>query len=118
MGIFSKLKEKNVERSFKKATDFYNQGNYEKSKEIFLLILDMGYYVVECNDYLFEIYYNLGDLNNALTYLNNSLELNPDNINNIINKGTILYKLEKYNDAMVYFDKALSICFNFFKKVF
>ena len=52
MGIFSKLKEKNVERSFKKATDFYNHGNYEKSKEIFLLILDMGYYVVECNDYL------------------------------------------------------------------
>ncbi len=109
MGIFSRLKRNNVEKAFKKAIVFFNQGNYGKSKEIFLQILDMGYYDVECNDYLSEIYFNLGDLDTALIYLDNSLELVPDNIDSIINKGTILYKLEKYEESLEYFNKALSM---------
>ena len=50
---------------------------------------------------------NDGDFENALIYINKALEIKPSNINYLNTKGIILDDMCRYEEAIVYFDRAL-----------
>ena len=109
MRIFSKFNNRKLKKCFKKAIKLYREGNYEKSIEICSYLINKDFNIIECYNLLFEIYDVMGDLDKALLHLNNSLKLKPDDIDNIINKGILLYKLDKNDEALEYYNNALLI---------
>ncbi|MHA1677862.1 MAG: tetratricopeptide repeat protein, partial [Promethearchaeota archaeon] len=50
---------------------------------------------------------NKGEHDNALKSFNKVLNLDPNNINALFYTGYILFTLEKYDEALAYFNKVL-----------
>jgi len=53
--------------------------------------------------------YFLGDRNEAISYFDQILEIDPNNIDAMNNKGGILLEQDKIKEAVLYFDKILEI---------
>jgi len=53
--------------------------------------------------------FNLGDVEEALSYFDKVLEIEPNHVKALNNKGVVLSTLEKHEEAISYFDKALQI---------
>ena len=53
----------------------------------------------DCYNLLYEIYWDIGDLEKSLFYINCSLELDSKYIN-LINKGLILYELNDFENLI------------------
>ena len=51
----------------------------------------------------------MGRNNEAITYFDKVLALNPKDVDSLNNKGVSLVKLGNYYEAIKYFDKALTI---------
>ena len=63
-------------------------------------------------DYLFNSgidCYSLGQFENAIKYFDRVIELDPSNQIAVLDKGNVLFRLKKYNEASECYDKALSI---------
>jgi len=56
---------------------------------------------------------NNSEFNEALSYLDEILKLEPDNALALNNKGGILIYLEKYDEALPYFERAIEINLDF-----
>ncbi|WKT58567.1 tetratricopeptide repeat protein [Candidatus Nitrosotenuis chungbukensis] len=52
--------------------------------------------------------------NDALTYFDKALTINPNNVEALHQKGLLYASFNSHNDALTYFDKALSINQNHF----
>jgi len=50
-----------------------------------------------------------GEYEQALTYFDKILELDPENVKALMNKASVLISLKKHSDAICYFDKVLEI---------
>jgi tetratricopeptide (TPR) repeat protein len=53
--------------------------------------------------------YALGNYNEAITYYDKALAIDPDQKNALLNKGYALSKLGRYSEAITYYDKILAI---------
>ena len=53
--------------------------------------------------------YALGQYQDAITWYDKALEINPSDIATLIDKGDSLYALGQYQDAITWYDKALEI---------
>jgi tetratricopeptide (TPR) repeat protein len=53
--------------------------------------------------------YRLGKYNEAITYYDKALAINPNDVNALDYKGAALTKLGKYQDATTFLDKSLAI---------
>ncbi|MFX0004584.1 MAG: tetratricopeptide repeat protein [Promethearchaeota archaeon] len=88
--------------------DYYTLG-YEKAKQLFEKITQLS-----PNDYrafynLGIACFNLGQLENAITYLEKALKIKPDYKYCLYNLGLVYEDMENYEDALKFYEKALEI---------
>jgi tetratricopeptide (TPR) repeat protein len=58
---------------------------------------------------LVSIYSLNGDFEKALFYVEKSIEIKPQNVNALQGKGYILFRLERYEESLIYYSKSISI---------
>lgn len=103
--FFKNRKEKRI---YKKAFNSVSEGNYVKAIGYFLEVYDD--YSNEPN-FIYGLaysYFMIKDWCNSLKYLNEFIELNPDNENVINTKAACLVHLNRFEDALNCLDEFLS----------
>ncbi|WP_154223422.1 serine/threonine-protein kinase [Marinicella rhabdoformis] len=87
---------------------YFQVGDYAKALEQFKRLSEMS----PNNDLgvrnMAAAYYALGDIDNAIEYTKRAIELNPSD-RAYSNLGTMLFSIEKYEDSVVAFEKAVEL---------
>jgi MinD-like ATPase involved in chromosome partitioning or flagellar assembly/Flp pilus assembly protein TadD len=96
--------KKNAEKLYFKA-----QNEKDKNEKIKLLTKAIELYDNDTDFYELRGFENkeIGDLENALKDYSKALDINPTLVFSLINSGNILFKLNQFEKALVYFDKAI-----------
>jgi tetratricopeptide (TPR) repeat protein len=103
---------------FQKGVDYYQNGNYEKAKKLFLL-------AVSDNPASASAKYNLGithvalkEYEEAKTCFEQALAIQPKDLHSRYNLGLVHFNLENYTEAKKWFEKSLEIDSNDFNSLF
>ena len=54
-------------------------------------------------------YYNNGEYTEALKYFEKAVRLKPDFYRGLASMGNVLYKLKRFNDSLIAFNRAIAI---------
>jgi len=73
------------------------------------IIMDSPDDDIALNNYSYSLAVRGENLGKALEMVNKALEKNPENASYLDTKGWILYKQDKFEDALIYVEKSLSI---------
>ncbi|NPA75878.1 MAG: tetratricopeptide repeat protein [Euryarchaeota archaeon] len=82
---------------------------YEEARDAYEMAYRLNPHSREICENLSFIYEKLGDIKTALKYVDNAIEIEPENKFLWTRKGQLLMRLERYDDAKRAFEKALSI---------
>ena len=92
----------------RKAALYYGLGNFQAAAQSFEAALAIKPAPVMFNDYGVTLR-ELGRLDDAIAALDRAIEMQPDNLMALINRGNILRDLQKPQDAIASYDRALAI---------
>ena len=92
----------------------FNRNELKQASEYTNAILQLDPNNTAANGFLIQIYDKQGNRDGALVAVKKLVDLNPGNKVYIAQYGEVLFKLEKYDEAIKQFDKALSIDPNFY----
>jgi HEAT repeat protein len=106
--IFSSPESKSVIKT-SEAEDYFSQGNYGKSFESFLEIVKLDPQNADAWFRAGFILDNNGQYNDAIMFYDKTLELRPLHYNALNNKGLILYKMGRPEEAKACLEKAAGL---------
>ncbi len=91
------------------ALSYRNLGDSTKAKETFIKLVNLG----PSKDYIFSnagnLFYDLGNISQALQCHKHALKLNPNNLNSLNQIGLALSNQGKDEEAIKYYSKSISI---------
>ena len=100
---------------FNSMTDYYyNTKQYDEALENVKTIIEFDPGNINANAYLVELYEIKGDPERALESISSLVTKEPTNKFYRAQYGDMLYKLEKYDEAIVQYEKAMEIDTNFY----
>lgn len=91
------------------ASYYYEKKNFEKTKEYLNIILTLDPLNQKANSSLVDLDIETGHKEDALNRISGLVSKNPQNANFIIQYADLLQQLEKYDESIVQYEKALSI---------
>ena len=100
-----------IDKMIIKACNFYNEGEYESAKPLFLKIGDK-YHSLLLTQYIADCFLKTGNYEDALEYSKRALELEENNKISLMMYATALHKLGKYTEAIEEYNKILSLSEN------
>lgn len=102
------LTHNGYEKEFKKACDYFHQGDHHHAKEYFIKTITI-------NPQCYQAYYNLGlihehakEYTQAIEYMLKALAIKPEYTNPLRSLGKMFYQTGKTQEAKYYYLKALS----------
>ncbi len=94
---------------------YYSRKKYDESLENVQILLDFDPANINANAYLVELYEIKGQPEEALKSIASLVEKEPENKLYRAQYGDMLYKLNKYNEAIKQYEKAMEIDPNFYE---
>jgi GWxTD domain-containing protein len=95
---------------YEKGRSYYEQGEYDKARDILYKLVERNPYVPEINYYLGMSFARLGGVTNrtyAVKYLKNTIKLVPDSIDWRFDLGTVLVESDMKMAAHAQFNKVI-----------
>jgi type II protein arginine methyltransferase len=93
----------------KNATAYHSSGDFEKAEQAYLRLLDHGYRKADILLLLARVATERGNLEAALGHLDRMLELAPHHLDGLIEKGALLHRAGRAQEAARWFSLARSI---------
>ena len=94
---------------YSRGKDLLNKGDYEGALHCFRSLNELNQYNTKCLHLCGIALYRLKEYNEAITYIDRSIEINPYDDLMYESKGDCYKALEKYDEALEFYLKALEL---------
>ena len=94
---------------FNNADSLYHKGNFEKALDIYLYLYNEDFRTMEVLEKIVWIYFNNYDFDNAEKYIEIYLSKDPENLDILSAKVSILFKNQQFDEALIISNKMIDI---------
>lgn len=107
--IWMRSGDEAVDDLLKSGAELLSSGNAQQSIPIFTRVIQMAPNFAEGYNKRATAYYHMGEFEKSLADISRTLRLNPYHFGALSGAGLCLIELERYDEALSYFDRALKI---------
>ncbi len=100
-----------IDKIILKACQLYNECCYDEALELFLIICEK-YKSVMLMQYTADCFIKTGQYKESLNFSKQAMELEDNNKTSIMMYATALHKLDRYDEAIIYYSKLLKLTYN------
>ena len=104
-----KLNIKRARTAIRNGVEYFKNGEMDKAKDAFKLVLEYTPEDSRACHYLGKIYYGFGQKEIALSYYEDAVQFNPEDSASMVGAGLILFEQKDYNGAIEYYNMAIKI---------
>lgn len=92
---------------FQLGKESYNEKNYEESLEFFKKSIELNQDYYQAYHNLAQVYYRLGDVNNAILNLNNAIKINQEYIQGYYSLALVYYEQKEFDESIINLKKVI-----------
>jgi tetratricopeptide (TPR) repeat protein len=108
--VMKKLKKNSsINYSFKDAIKLHEQGQLHNTKELCEKILERTSNHIDAINLLCLVSYQLKDINSAIKFVSQAIQISPNNAAFYCNRGILLSEQKNYNQSIKDYDKAIEL---------